>query len=67
MGTRNILGITTTVQCVAPTVDYAVRRIRQEILPRYRNVDEVSAITHPYGCAVAIDAPDAAWSPLAAS
>ncbi len=60
VGTRNILGITTTVQCVAPTVDYAVRRIRQEILPRFRNVDEVSAITHTYGCGVAIDAPDAA-------
>ena len=27
-GTRNILGIATTVQCVAPTVDYAVGRIR---------------------------------------
>ena len=26
-GTNNILGITTTVQCVGPTVDYAVRRI----------------------------------------
>jgi galactarate dehydratase len=60
VGTRNILGITTTVQCVAPTVDYAVRRIRQEVLPRYPNVDEVSAITHTYGCGVAIDAPDAA-------
>ena len=34
VGTRNILGIATTVQCVAPTVDYAVRRIRQEILPQ---------------------------------
>ena len=29
-GTKNILGITTTVQCVAPTVDYAVRRIKAE-------------------------------------
>ena len=61
VGTRNILGITTTVRCVAPTVEYAVRRIRQEIpLPRFPNVDEVSAITHTYGCGVAIDAPDAA-------
>ena len=60
VGTRNILGITTTVQCVAPTVEYAVRRIRQELLPRFPNVDEVSAITHNYGCGVAIDAPDAA-------
>lgn len=59
-GTRNLLGITTTVQCVAPTVDYAVRRIRQEILPRYSNVDDVVAVTHTYGCGVAIDAPGAA-------
>jgi len=60
VGTRNILGITTTVQCVAPTVEYAVRRIRQEILPRYAGVDDVVAITHGYGCGVAIDAPGAA-------
>ncbi len=59
-GTRNMLGITTTVQCVAPTVDYAVRRIKAEILPRYQNVDDVIAITHGYGCGIAIDAVDAA-------
>ncbi len=58
-GTRNILGLTTTVQCVAPTVDFAVQRIRAEILPRYRNVDDVVAVTHTYGCGVAIDAPGA--------
>ncbi len=60
VGTRNILGITTTVQCVAPTVDFAARRIRDEILPRFRNVDDVVPITHTYGCGVAIDAPGAA-------
>jgi galactarate dehydratase len=60
VGTRNLMGITTTVQCVAPTVDYAVRRIRTEILPRFPNVDDVVAITHTYGCGVAIDAPGAA-------
>lgn len=59
-GTKNILGITTTVQCVAPTVDYAVRRIKAEILPRFPNVDDVVGITHTYGCGVAIDAPGAA-------
>ena len=59
-GTRNLLGITTTVQCVAPTVDYAVQRIRAELLPRFPNVDDVVAITHNYGCGVAIDAPGAA-------
>src|SRR5437870_8062885 len=59
VGTKNVLGITTTVQCVAPTVDYAVRRIKAEILPRFPAVDDVVAITHAYGCGVAIDAPGA--------
>jgi galactarate dehydratase len=59
VGTRNIVGITTTVQCVAPTVDYAVRRIKSEILPRFSNVDDVVAITHTYGCGIALDAPGA--------
>ena len=59
VGTKNILGITTTVQCVAPTVDHAVERIKKEILPRFPNVDDVVAITHTYGCGVAIDAPGA--------
>jgi galactarate dehydratase len=59
-GTRNILGITTTVQCVAPTVEYAVRRVKSEILPRFPNVDDAIAITHGYGCGIAIDAPGAA-------
>ena len=60
VGTKNILGLTTTVQCVAPTVDYAARRIKTELLPRFPNVDDVVAITHTYGCGVAIDAPGAA-------
>ncbi len=58
-GTRNVLGISTTVQCVAPTVEIAIRRIRDEMLPRYGGVDEVVALTHPYGCGVAINAPGA--------
>ena len=57
VGTKNILGISTTVQCVSATVEFAVKRIRAEILPRYPNVDDVIAITHPYGCGVAINAP----------
>jgi galactarate dehydratase len=59
VGTKNILGITTTVQCVAPTVDYAVKLIKSKLLPRFPNVDDVVAITHTYGCGVAIDAPGA--------
>lgn len=59
VGTRNILAITTTVQCVAGVVDFAVQRIRKELLPQYPNVDDVVALEHTYGCGVAIDAPDA--------
>ena len=59
VGTRNILAVTTTVQCVAGVVAHAVARIRAELLPRYPNVDGVVAIEHTYGCGVAIDAPDA--------
>ena len=59
VGTKNILGITTTVQCVAPTVEYAAQRIKNEIMPRFPNVDDVVAITHTYGCGIAMDAPGA--------
>jgi galactarate dehydratase len=59
VGTRNILAITTTVQCVAGVVDCAVQRIKAELLPQYPNVDDVVGLEHSYGCGVAIDAPDA--------
>ena len=59
VGTRNILGISTTVQCVTGVLDHAVARIRQELLPKYPNVDGVVALTHSYGCGVAITAKDA--------
>jgi galactarate dehydratase len=57
VGTKNILGIGTTVQCVSATVEHAVKRIKAELLPRYAGVDDVIALTHNYGCGVAIDAP----------
>ena len=44
VGTRNILAITTSVQCVAGTVEFAVDRIASELLPRYPNVDDVVAL-----------------------
>ncbi|WP_438279854.1 galactarate dehydratase [Pseudomonas alabamensis] len=59
VGTRNLLGITTTVQCVTGVLEHAVKRIRQELLPRYPHVDDVVALTHNYGCGVAINARDA--------
>jgi galactarate dehydratase len=59
VGTRNILAITQTVQCVAGVVDFAVNRIKAELLPKYPSVDDVVGLSHSYGCGVAIDAPDA--------
>jgi galactarate dehydratase len=58
-GIKNILGITTSVQCVAGVLDYAVNKIKKEILPNYHNVHDVVAINHTYGCGVAINAPEA--------
>lgn len=60
VGTRNILAISTTVQCVSGVVGYAVDRIKSELLPRFENVDDVISLDHTYGCGVAIDAPGAA-------
>jgi galactarate dehydratase len=59
VGTKNILGISTSVQCVKGTLEYAVKRIRTELLPKYPDVDDVVPLTHAYGCGVAINAPDA--------
>jgi len=59
VGTRNLLAITTTVQCVAGVLAVAVKRIEQDLLPHYPNVDGVVGLEHSYGCGVAIDAPGA--------
>lgn len=59
VGTKNILGISMSVQCVAGVLDIAVQKIRNELLPKYPNVDDVIALEHVYGCGVAINAPEA--------
>jgi len=56
-GTRNILGITTSVQCVAGVTDFIVKKITEELLPKYPDVDGVVALNHTYGCGVAINEP----------
>ena len=57
-GTRNILGINTTVQCATSVVNVAVERMKRELLPKYPNVDDIVPINHAYGCGVAINAPE---------
>ena len=59
VGTKNVLGITTSVQCVAGITQFIAQKIKQELLPRYPNVDDVFAFNHSYGCGVAINAPAA--------
>lgn len=58
-GTRNILGISTTVQCVTGVLNVAVKKMKEELLPKYLNVDDIVAVNHAYGCGVAINAPEA--------
>lgn len=38
---KNLLGITTSVHCVAGVVDYVVKIIERDLLPKYPNVDGV--------------------------
>jgi galactarate dehydratase len=59
VGIKNILGISTSVQCVVGVVEYAVKRIKSELLPKYPNVEDVVGLNHSYGCGVAINSPDA--------
>ncbi len=57
VGTKNVLAISTSVQCVAGTLQFAIKRIKAELLPKYPDVDDVIGLTHNYGCGVAITAP----------
>lgn len=59
VGTKNMLGITSSVQCVAGITQFISKKIELELLPKYPNVDGVVAFNHSYGCGIAIDAPGA--------
>lgn len=59
VGTRNILAISSTVQCVSGVIEFAVKRIKDDLLPKFPNVNDVISLEHTYGCGVAIDAPGA--------
>jgi galactarate dehydratase len=59
VGTKNLLGISTSVHCVAGVVDFVVKIIERDLLPKYPNVGGVVGLNHLYGCGVAINAPAA--------
>lgn len=55
VGTKNLLGITTSVQCVEGVLNIAVKELEKK-LANYPNVDGIMPINHNYGCGVAISA-----------
>lgn len=59
VGTKNILGISMSVHCVAGFANHIITRIKNQLLPSYHNVDDVIALNHTYGCGIAINAPAA--------
>lgn len=59
VGTKNLLAITTSVNCVEGIVDHVVKIVERELLHKYPNVDGIVGLNHLYGCGVAIDAPAA--------
>lgn len=58
LGSKNLLGLVPSVQCVAGVLDEAAKRIERELLPSYPHVDGVVVANHIYGCGVAIEAPN---------
>lgn len=58
VGTKNMLGITTSVQCVEGVLNIAVKELEKK-LADYPNVDGIMPINHNYGCGVAISAKNA--------
>ncbi len=59
VGTKNLLGITTSMHCMADVVNYVVKIIERNLLPKYPSIDGVVDLNHLYGCGVAINAPTA--------
>lgn len=57
VGTRNVLGIATSVHCVAGLAGHLATLVKKELLQKYPNVDDVVPINHTYGCGVAIESP----------
>jgi galactarate dehydratase len=56
---QNLLGISTSVHCVAGVVDYVVKIIERDLLPKVSQRRWRVGLNHLYGCGVAINAPAA--------
>lgn len=58
VGTRNYLGVISTVNCSASTSKYICQRISEETLDGFPNVDGVLPLTHKGGCGMQEDGLD---------
>ena len=58
VGTRNYVGIISTVNCSATTSKYAVDLINKDVINDYPNIDGLIALTHKGGCAFSYDGDD---------
>ena len=50
VGTRNYLGVISTVSCSADVCQFIAEAITQQLLPEFPSVDGVVAVTHGAGC-----------------
>lgn len=53
VGTRNYIGVLSTVNCSASVSKFVAERFPKDELARYPNVDGIVAITHGTGCGMA--------------
>src|SRR3954447_1662593 len=53
VGTRNYIGILSTVNCSASVSKFIAERFPREVLAQYPDVDGIVAITHGTGCGMA--------------
>ncbi|MDF1585134.1 UxaA family hydrolase [Marinimicrococcus flavescens] len=53
IGTRNFIGVISTVNCSATVCKFIAEQFPKEVLAQYPNVDGVVAITHATGCGMA--------------
>lgn len=57
-GTRNYIGIVSTVNCSATTSKYAAQKFDASILEQFENVDGVVPLVHKGGCAIQYNGED---------
>ena len=50
VGTRNYIGVLTSVNCSATVARHVAQRFEKDIMAQFPNVDGVVALTHDHGC-----------------